>query len=91
MYTQVPEVLSWCWGSLSAGVYIHPSTQKAHAAELEALLDAMQYGTVVVNSTGLVGFGMMQLVWGGFPGTSTPADVQVNTCPAPHGFSATAS
>jgi hypothetical protein len=72
----VPEVLNWCWGSLSAGVYIHPTTQHAHAAEFEQLLEAMEYGTVVVNSSGLVGFGMMQLVWGGYPGSSTLADVQ---------------
>jgi len=64
------------WGTLSCGVYCDPGTHRRHQGALEELLASLQYGCVVLNGTGLVGFALTPLTWGGFVGRSTLHDVQ---------------
>ncbi|WP_228545850.1 aldehyde dehydrogenase family protein [Microcella flavibacter] len=55
-------------GTLSAGVVVHPRTQRALGPALETAIAALRYGTVGVNSWVGPIFGMPAGTWGAFPG-----------------------
>ena len=75
------------WGNLSCGVIapaeVQADRERAHA--LDALVEALRYGTVAVNHWPALGYGLVGNPWGAFPGNSL-ADVQSgigfvhNTC-----------
>ena len=56
------------WGSLVVSVYIHPDIEKANPLLLEETIPKLQYGSVVVNAMGPVGYMVEQAVWGAYPG-----------------------
>lgn len=66
-----------CWGTLGAGVMVHPSCRKqpGDRARFERLIDRLRYGTVAINHWPGLAFGMMSCPWGGYPG-ATLADPQ---------------
>ncbi|WAB84531.1 aldehyde dehydrogenase family protein [Microcella daejeonensis] len=55
-------------GTLSAGLIVHPRTQRALGPDLEAAIAALRYGTIAVNSWVGPIFGMPAATWGAFPG-----------------------
>ena len=68
------------WGTLSAGLVVHPRSMKdpATAAAVERAIAALRYGTVTVNAWSGLSFGFGTPPWGAHP-SSTPADIQSGT------------
>jgi len=68
------------WGTLTAGLVVHPKLQKDArlAAAVERAITRLKYGTVAVNGYPVMGFAFMTPPWGGHPG-STPQDIQSGT------------
>jgi acyl-CoA reductase-like NAD-dependent aldehyde dehydrogenase len=65
------------WGTLSAGLVVHPRTMKdpATAAVVERAIAGLRYGTVTVNAWSGLSFAFATPPWGAHP-SSTPADIQ---------------
>lgn len=61
-----------CWGTLGAGVMVHPASRRQNAdqARLQRLIDRLRYGTVAINHWPGLAFAMMSCPWGGYPGAS---------------------
>jgi aldehyde dehydrogenase (NAD(P)+) len=68
------------WGTLSAGIVVHPATMKDRttAAAVERAIARLRYGSVNVNAWSGLLFAFATPPWGGYPG-STPADIQSGT------------
>jgi aldehyde dehydrogenase (NAD(P)+) len=65
------------WGTLAAGIVVHPTTMKdpTTGAAVERAIARLRYGSVNVNAwSGLV-FAFCTPPWGGHP-SSSPADIQ---------------
>jgi aldehyde dehydrogenase (NAD(P)+) len=65
------------WGTLSAGLVVHPRTMKdpVTAAVVERAIAGLRYGTVTVNAWSGLPFGFATPPWGAHP-SSTPTDIQ---------------
>jgi acyl-CoA reductase-like NAD-dependent aldehyde dehydrogenase len=65
------------WGTLSAGLVVHPRTMKdpATGGAVERAIAGLHYGTVAVNAWSGLSFGFASPPWGAHP-SSTPADIQ---------------
>jgi aldehyde dehydrogenase (NAD(P)+) len=65
------------WGTLSAGLVVHPRTMKdpATGGAVERAIAGLRYGTVTVNAWSGLSFGFATPPWGAHP-SSTPADIQ---------------
>ena len=65
------------WGTLSAGLVVHPRSMKdpAVAAAVERAIAGLRYGTVTVNAWSGLPFAFATPPWGAHP-SSTPADIQ---------------
>jgi acyl-CoA reductase-like NAD-dependent aldehyde dehydrogenase len=68
------------WGTLAAGVMVHPSSRRGRDAEhrFQIALARLRYGTVAVNHWPGLAFATMSCPWGGYPGSSL-TDVQSGT------------
>ena len=56
------------YGTLSAGIHLHPRTREALGAHFDAAVADLRYGTIGINAwTGTI-FGMPGSSWGAFPG-----------------------
>jgi hypothetical protein len=68
------------WGTLSAGLVVHPKTAKdpTTGAAVERAIERLRYGTVTVNAWSGLLFAFGNPPWGGYP-TSTPQDIQSGT------------
>ena len=68
------------WGTLSAGLVVHPGTLKdpAMAAAFEQAIGRLRYGSVTVNAWSGLLFAFGTPPWGAHP-SSTPADIQSGT------------
>jgi acyl-CoA reductase-like NAD-dependent aldehyde dehydrogenase len=64
-----------CWGTLSCGLFIHPATERAHAAALDQAIADLRYGGVAVNCWPAVIYGLCTTTWGAFPG-HPPEDIR---------------
>ena len=73
----VPFANDRLWGTLSAGLVVHPRTMKhpATAAAVERAIAGLRYGTVTVNAWSGLSFSFGTPPWGAHP-SSTPADIQ---------------
>jgi hypothetical protein len=67
-----------CWGTLSCGVFIHPSTEKRHKDAFERALVDLRYGGIGVNCWPAVVYGLVHTTWGAFPG-HPPEDIRSGT------------
>ncbi len=56
------------WGSLSCVMLVHPETERAHGAAVEAAIAALRYGGIGVNVWAGVIYGLVVTTWGAFPG-----------------------
>ena len=56
------------YGSLSATVILHPSTEAAFPAQCDRLVANLAYGTVCVNAWTALCYGLDSCSWGAFPG-----------------------
>jgi hypothetical protein len=65
------------WGTLSAGLVVHPRTMKdaATAPAVERAIAALRYGTVAVNAWSGLSFAFGTPPWGAHP-SSTAGDIQ---------------
>jgi aldehyde dehydrogenase (NAD(P)+) len=68
------------WGTLSAGLVVHPKTMKDRttAAAVERAIGRLRYGSVNVNAWSGLLFAFCTPPWGAYPG-STTADIQSGT------------
>jgi acyl-CoA reductase-like NAD-dependent aldehyde dehydrogenase len=68
------------WGTLSAGLIVHPRTMKdpATGSAVERAIAQLRYGTVTVNAWSGLSFAFASPPWGAHP-SSTPADIQSGT------------
>lgn len=63
------------WGTLSASLIVHPQTEARLGSALDAALEGLRYGTVVVNHWPALGYGLGLTPWGAAPG-HTRTDIQ---------------
>ena len=63
------------WGTLSCGIFIHPSTEEDYAAEFDKALASLRYGGIGVNCWPAMVYGLVSTTWGAFPG-HPPEDIQ---------------
>ena len=65
------------WGTLSAGIVVHPRTLKDRTTgtAVECAIGRLRYGTVAVNAWSGYAFGFGTPPWGAHP-SSTPRDIQ---------------
>jgi aldehyde dehydrogenase (NAD(P)+) len=65
------------WGTLAAGLVVHPKTAKdsTTAAAVERAIERLRYGVVTVNAWSGLLFAFGTPPWGAYP-TSTPQDIQ---------------
>lgn len=63
------------WGNLSCTILIHPETQRNEERALATALEELRYGCLGVNLWPGLGFSLMSLPWGAYPG-NTPEDAQ---------------
>lgn len=68
-----------CWGTLSCTLIVDPKTQRSSALAVDKAIADLRYGSVSVNLPSLLGYAVMKLAWGGFPG-ATPQDIQSGNC-----------
>jgi aldehyde dehydrogenase (NAD(P)+) len=68
------------WGSLAAGLVVHPKTMKdkTTAQAVERAIGGLRYGAVTVNAWSGLLFAFCTPPWGAHP-SSTPADIQSGT------------
>jgi aldehyde dehydrogenase (NAD(P)+) len=55
-------------GTLGANLIVHPATERAHAATVDAAIADLRYGCVAVNTWTGVGFLLTETPWGAYPG-----------------------
>jgi acyl-CoA reductase-like NAD-dependent aldehyde dehydrogenase len=67
------------WGTLSCSVFIHPATERAHAAAFDTFLGELRYGSIGVNVPTILSYFTPAMSWGGFPGAQTAADIGSGT------------
>ncbi|MHC4377244.1 MAG: aldehyde dehydrogenase family protein [Planctomycetota bacterium] len=77
------------FGTLSAGLWVHPDTEAADPGVTERVLRALRYGDIAVNEWPGLAYGLVAPSWGAYPG-HTLADVGSgrgvvhNTCALDH-------
>ena len=79
--TFLPEAVNLandrCWGSLSCTFIVDPKTQSSSASAVDKAIADLRYGSVCVNLPSILGYAVMKLAWGGFPG-ATPQVLKVD-------------
>lgn len=63
------------WGTLSAELICHPTTQASLGLAFEDAIGALRYGAVVVNHWPALAYALGVTTWGAFPGHTLP-DIQ---------------
>lgn len=65
------------WGTLGAGVMVHPATRRGAERDerFQRAISRLRYGTVAINHWPALAYAMMNIPWGGYPG-GTLADPQ---------------
>ncbi len=61
------------WGTLSAGIFVHPKSMKdpAVAEAVERAIVNLRYGSVAVNHWPAINYALVTPTWGAFPGHPT--------------------
>lgn len=73
------------WGTLNAGLIVHPAVERSEQEALERAVTELEYGTIAINHWPAIGFGLISTPWGAFPGSDLD-DIQSgsgwvhNTC-----------
>ena len=72
--TFLPQAVSLandrCWGTLSCTLIVDPKTQSSNAVAVDKAVADLRYGSVNVNLPTILGYAVMKLAWGGFPGAT---------------------
>ncbi|MFE6973374.1 aldehyde dehydrogenase family protein [Streptomyces sp. NPDC057682] len=55
-------------GTLGATLLVHPRTERAHRAAVDAAVDGLRYGTLGINCWSAFGFLLGYTPWGAYPG-----------------------
>jgi hypothetical protein len=63
------------WGTLNAGIIVHPKTEESLGGALEQAIADLRYGSVCVNHWAAMSYALGQTTWGAFPG-HTMQDIQ---------------
>jgi hypothetical protein len=69
----IPALSERVWGNLIAAVVVDGATEAAHATALRGALDALCYGTVLVNGSPFFTYLALAAPWGGYQGPDTSA------------------
>jgi acyl-CoA reductase-like NAD-dependent aldehyde dehydrogenase len=64
-----------CWGTLSCGLFVHPATERDHAASIDDAIARLRYGGIGVNCWPAVVYALGVTTWGAFPG-HPPTDIR---------------
>lgn len=64
----VPFANDKCWGTLSCNLLVDPRTESANKAAVEQAIADLRYGAVAVNCWSGLNYGLVNAVWGAFPG-----------------------
>jgi acyl-CoA reductase-like NAD-dependent aldehyde dehydrogenase len=64
----VPFANDRCWGTLSAGIVVHPTTHYEHEEEVERAIAELRYGGIAVNVWPAVNYALGVTSWGAYPG-----------------------
>ncbi|HXT59598.1 MAG TPA: aldehyde dehydrogenase family protein [Pirellulales bacterium] len=58
------------WGTLGAGVMVHPASRAGAANEerFQQAVNRLRYGTVAINHWPAIAYAIMNAPWGGYPG-----------------------
>lgn len=59
-----------CWGTLSCSLIVDPVTQKMHQTVVDTAIADLRYGSVNVNLPTILGYAIMKMAWGGYPGAT---------------------
>ena len=59
-----------CWGNLSCTLIVDPVTQKANQSAVDTAIADLRYGSVNINLPTVLGYAVMKMAWGGFPGAT---------------------
>jgi hypothetical protein len=59
------------WGTLAAGLFVHPSSMKDPQVKLavESAIEELRYGTIGINCAAGLSWVMMVTPWGAYPGS----------------------
>ena len=63
------------WGTLNAGLLVHPKTAESLGGALEQAIADLRYGSVTVNCWAALSYGLGYTTWGAYPG-HTLEDIQ---------------
>jgi len=69
----VPFANDRCWGNLSCGIFVHPTTADEYAPELDRAIAALRYGGIGVNAWPAIVYALGVTTWGAFPGNPRSA------------------
>jgi len=69
----VPFANDRCWGNLSCGIFVHPTTADEHEADLDRAIAALRYGGIGVNAWPAIVYALGVTTWGAFPGNKATA------------------
>ena len=60
------------WGTLGAGLMVHPRSRKgaANEAHFRQAIARLRYGTVAINHWPAIAYAIMNTPWGGYPGAT---------------------
>lgn len=56
------------WGTLNAGIIIHPNVEKRLGDKVEQAIADLHYGTVTLNHWAALSYGLGTTAWGAYPG-----------------------
>lgn len=72
-----------CWGTLSCTLIVDPKTQSSSASAVDQAIADLRYGSVNVNLPSILGYAIMKLAWGGFPGATPQVCTSLAWCVGP--------
>ena len=55
-----------CWGNLSCTLVLHPASEAAAPAAVDAALESLRYGIVAINAWSSLAYAMETASWGGY-------------------------
>ena len=63
------------FGTLSAGMTVHPSVQHSFHSEVHTAVDRLKYGLVAVNTGSFLASAITAVPWGAWNQAGTPEDI----------------
>lgn len=64
----VPFANDRVWGTLSANVIVHPTTEAELGDRMDRAIADLRYGSIAINAWSGLNYGLVNSTWGAFPG-----------------------